>query len=112
MHVVLQEARAKPRKKTDRVTVHYTGWLLDGTKFDSSVDKNQPITVSLQRGVIPGWLEGLALMKVGEKRKFIIPPNLGYGANPRPAAPSPECVPGLRHRAAEHHPAAASSGPK
>jgi len=89
MHVVLQEGQGETPKKTDRVTVHYTGWLLDGTKFDSSVDKNQPITVSLQRGVIPGWLEGLALMKVGEKRKFIIPPNLGYGANPRPGGPIP-----------------------
>jgi len=64
---------------TNQVTVHYTGTLLDGKKFDSSVDRGQPATFPLNQ-VIPGWTEGLQLMKVGGKTKFIIPPALGYGA--------------------------------
>ena len=63
------------------VAVHYTGWLEDGSKFDSSVDYNQPFHFVLGRGkVIPGWDEGVAGMKVGGKRKLIIPPHLAYGA--------------------------------
>lgn len=63
------------------VTVHYTGWLTDGTKFDSSVDRNQPFQFQLGAGmVIPGWDQGVAGMKVGGKRKLTIPPDLGYGA--------------------------------
>ena len=61
--------------------VHYTGWLLDGTKFDSSRDRNQPFSVALGAGqVIKGWDEGVAGMKVGGKRTLIVPANLGYGA--------------------------------
>lgn len=71
-------ASPEPGKK---VTVHYTGWLTDGTKFDSSVDRNEPLTFVIGAGqVIPGWDEGLMGMKIGGKRKLIIPPSLGYGA--------------------------------
>ena len=62
------------------VTVHYTGWLTDGTKFDSSVDSGQPFTFNLGAGeVIPGWDQGVAGMKVGGIRKLTIPPDLAYG---------------------------------
>jgi len=64
----------------DSVSVHYTGWLKDGTKFDSSVDRGQPFEFAIGRGrVIRGWDEGVASMKVGGKRKLIIPAHLGYG---------------------------------
>jgi FKBP-type peptidyl-prolyl cis-trans isomerase len=67
------------------VTVHYTGWLADGTKFDSSVDRGQPFSFSLGAGqVIPGWDEGVAGMKVGGTRRLMIPPDLAYGAQGRP----------------------------
>lgn len=68
-------------KDGDLVTVHYTGWLTDGTKFDSSVDSGQPFQFTLGAGeVIEGWDQGVAGMKVGGKRKLTIPPALGYGA--------------------------------
>jgi FKBP-type peptidyl-prolyl cis-trans isomerase FkpA len=63
------------------VVVHYTGWLTDGTKFDSSKDRNDPFNFPLGAGhVIRGWDQGVAGMKVGGKRKLTIPPELGYGS--------------------------------
>jgi peptidylprolyl isomerase len=70
--------------------VHYTGWLTDGTKFDSSVDRGQPFEFAIGRGqVIKGWDEGVATMKVGGKRKLVIPPELGYGPSGTPGGPIP-----------------------
>jgi len=70
-------------KATDTVNVHYHGTLLNGTVFDSSVQRGQPISFPLN-GVIRGWTEGVQLMKVGDKFKFEIPPDLAYGAAGRP----------------------------
>lgn len=74
------EGTGKSPKPGDSVTVHYTGWLTDGTKFDSSVDRGQPFPFTIGEGqVIRGWDEGVMTMKVGGKRKLTIPPNLAYG---------------------------------
>jgi FKBP-type peptidyl-prolyl cis-trans isomerase FkpA len=77
-------------KAGDNVTVHYTGTLTNGTKFDSSRDRNDPFKFTLGKGhVIKGWDEGVAGMKVGGKRKLIIPAALGYGSRGSPPAIPP-----------------------
>ena len=84
-YVDLKLGRGREAKSGDTVVVDYTGWLSDGSKFDSSLDRNQPLDFPLGRGkVIKGWDEGVAGMKVGGKRKLIIPPELGYGARGEP----------------------------
>jgi FKBP-type peptidyl-prolyl cis-trans isomerase len=77
----------------DQVTVHYTGWLQDGTKFDSSLDSGQPYTFTLGAGgVIPGWEQGIPGMKVGGKRRLTIPPDLAYGAQGYPPVIPPNAT--------------------
>jgi thimet oligopeptidase len=83
---VIEEGKGDSPQPTSMVKVHYTGWLEDGTKFDSSVDRGTPSTFTLNQ-VIRGWTEGLCLMSVGEKRKFRIPANLAYGSRGRPSIP-------------------------
>lgn len=78
MYYIVEKAGKKDIGKGDKVKAHYTGTLLDGTKFDSSVDRGQPLEFPLG-GVIPGWQEGIPLLKVGGKGKLIIPSNLAYG---------------------------------
>ena len=76
----LKEGTGEGAKNGDKVTVHYTGTLENGTKFDSSVDRGQPFTFTLGVGqVIEGWEKGILGMKVGEKRKLTIPSDMGYG---------------------------------
>ena len=77
---------AAPADKNAVVKVHYTGWLVDGKKFDSSVDRGEPATFALS-GVIPGWTEGVGSMKVGGKRKLIVPFALAYGERGRGPIP-------------------------
>ncbi len=78
----LKEGSGAEATAGKQVTVHYTGWLQDGTKFDSSRDRGEPLPLTLGAGqVIPGWDEGLVGMKVGGQRQLIIPPQLAYGQN-------------------------------
>jgi FKBP-type peptidyl-prolyl cis-trans isomerase FkpA len=80
-------------KSGDTVTVHYTGWLTDGTKFDSSVDRNDPFAFVLGAGqVIRGWDEGVAKLKVGDKAKLTIPPEMAYGREGYPGAIPPNAT--------------------
>lgn len=80
MYEVLTEGKGAKPSETDKVTVHYKGTLMDGTEFDSSYKRGQPATFPLN-GVIKGWTEGVQLMAVGSKYKFVIAPELAYGAN-------------------------------
>lgn len=78
-YMVLQEGTGAKPGPTDEVTVHYTGKLLDGTVFDSSVERGEPATFPLDK-VIPGWTEGLQLMSEGSKYRLFIPSELAYGS--------------------------------
>ena len=77
---------AKPESPASKVTVHYSGWFVDGKKFDSSLDRGMPATFRLN-GVIGGWTEGVGSMRVGGKRKLLIPSHLAYGERGRPGIP-------------------------
>jgi FKBP-type peptidyl-prolyl cis-trans isomerase len=80
-------------RKGQLVTVHYTGWLTSGEKFDSSVDRDEPFSFVLgARQVIGGWDQGVAAMIVGDKVKLTIPPELGYGAVGYPGAIPPNAT--------------------
>jgi len=85
---VLKSGTGETPKKADTVTVHYTGTLIDGTVFDSSVQRGQPATFPVG-GVIPGWTEALQMMKVGDKWQLFIPAKLAYGEQ----SPSPKIGP-------------------
>lgn len=80
---IVQEGQGTPPKATDTVRVHYRGTLIDGTEFDSSYSRNEPATFPLN-GVIPGWTEGLQLVKPGGKLQLVIPSELGYGVRGAP----------------------------
>src|SRR5436190_7894262 len=89
----LQEGTGTAAKSGDAVEVHYTGWLTDGTKFDSSVDRGRPFSFPLGKGqVISGWDEGVAGMKPGGKRKLVIPANLAYGSRGAGGAIPPDAT--------------------
>ena len=90
-YVELKEGTGDEAKAGQTVEVHYTGWVKDGTKFDSSKDRNKPFEFKLGAGkVIKGWDEGVVGMKVGGTRKLIIPPELGYGKRGYPGAIPPD----------------------
>lgn len=83
---VLTEGSGKKPGAADNVTVHYTGTLIDGTVFDSSVERGQPASFGVNQ-VIKGWTEALQLMSEGSKWRLTIPEELAYGANPHPGGP-------------------------
>ncbi|MFV9552418.1 FKBP-type peptidyl-prolyl cis-trans isomerase [Algibacter sp. PT7-4] len=82
-YIILKEGTGKKPTTASKVKVHYHGTLIDGTVFDSSVDRGEPTEFGVTQ-VIKGWTEGLQLMKEGAKYKFFIPSDIAYGANPRP----------------------------
>jgi len=86
-YVVVSEGKGKTPTAKDTVKAHYRGTLTNGQQFDSSYDRGQPAEFPVS-GVIKGWTEALQLMKVGEKMKLFIPPELGYGPSPRPGIPA------------------------
>jgi FKBP-type peptidyl-prolyl cis-trans isomerase len=84
----LKPGKGAAAKVGDKVSVHYVGTFADGKKFDSSRDRDAPFSFTIGQGqVIKGWDQGVAGMKVGEKRKLIIPPSLAYGPQGRPGIP-------------------------
>lgn len=85
-YIIEKEGTGKSPKDTDTVKCHYKGTLVDGTVFDSSYERGAPADFPL-KGVIPGWTEGLQLLKVGGKMKLFVPPQLGYGNMARPNIP-------------------------
>ena len=85
---VVSEGEGPSPSATDLVTVHYAGWLTDGTPFDSSYSRGQPATFPLN-GVIAGWTEGVQLMKPGATYRFLIPPEMAYGASGAPPVIGP-----------------------
>jgi len=90
---VLVSGNGATPQKGDLVTVHYTGWLTNGQKFDSSRDHGEPFTFALgMKQVIGGWEQGVATMKVGDKVKLTIPPHLAYGARGFPGAIPPNAT--------------------
>ena len=84
---VIQEGDGEKPKAEEKVKVHYVGRLIDGTKFDSSIDRGEPAEFGLNQ-VIKGWTEGLQLMKTGSKYEFFIHPKIAYGSRPRPQIPA------------------------
>ena len=88
---VVSEGAGKSPKVTDTVTVHYSGWLTNGTSFDSSHKRGAPASFPLNR-VISGWTEGLQLMKEGGSTVFVIPPELGYGSRGAPPVIGPDAT--------------------
>lgn len=89
--ILVEEGKGKKAAAAYEVIVHYSGFLTDGSMFDSSVKRGQPFTFTLGMGqVIPGWDEGIALMKIGDKAKLIIPYELAYGENGRPPVIPPK----------------------
>jgi len=83
---ILTEGNGSKPSSSDTVSVHYHGTLIDGTVFDSSVERGQPATFGVHQ-VIPGWTEALQLMNVGSKYRLFIPQDLAYGAHPHPGGP-------------------------
>ncbi len=92
-YIVIKQGAGAAPQSGQTVSVHYTGWFTDGRKFDSSIDRGEPFSFALGQGrVIRGWDEGVAMMRVGEKRRFIIPPQLGYGVSGHPAGIPPNAT--------------------
>ncbi len=115
LYLVLEQGDGAKPVATDTVVVHYKGTLPDGTKFDSSYDRNEPATFPLNR-VIPGWTEGVQLMPVGSKFTFVIPPELAYGDQDMPTIPANSTlqfeVELLEIKPVEQAPAKAAEKPK
>ena len=89
----IQSGNGASPKPGETVTVHYTGWLVDGTKFDSSVERDEPFSFVLGEGqVIAGWDQGVAQMRVGQKARLTIPPELAYGEAGYPGAIPPRAT--------------------